>query len=166
MAPVGAGTIGYAVAHRRCTGKTGCMSDLSTSPKLVVEGADRAIEHYAAVLGAEVLRRFTFDGSVVFAELRVGGSTIQLKDADDTDPAPPAGGGGVVLDVLTPDPDALMARALEHGAEVVFEVADQPYGARQGRFRDPFGHQWIVGTPIATADDEIQATLDAMAGQA
>lgn len=138
------------------------MSDLSISPKLVVAGADAAIDFYRTVLGAESVRRFVMGEQVVFAELRVGGSTVQVKDADDHDPAPPAGGGGVILDVLSPDPDAVVARALEQGAEVVFEVADQPYGARQGRFRDPFGHQWIVGTPITMDEAQVQAGLDEM----
>jgi uncharacterized glyoxalase superfamily protein PhnB len=136
------------------------MSQVTVSPKLVVDGADRALHFYAAVLGAETRARFTAGDAVVFAELAVGGSTVQLKDADEHDPAPPAGGGGVVLDVVCADPDAVMERALQHGAQVVFAVADQPYGPRQGRFRDPFGHQWIVGTPLTWSDDEVQRGLD------
>lgn len=138
------------------------MSDLAISPKLVVSGADAAIDFYRSVLGAEPLRRFTVGDQVVFAELRLGTSTLQVKDADEHDPAPPEGGGGVVLDLLSPDPDAVMVRVLDHGGEVVFEVADQPYGARQGRFRDPFGHQWIVGTPITMDEAQVQARLDGM----
>lgn len=144
--------------------RLGVMSDLSISPKLVVQGADRAIEFYVAVLGAVPETRFAVGDAVVFAQLRVGDSVVQLKDADATDPAPPAGGGGVVLDILTPDPDGVMARAVEQGAEVVFEVNDMPYGPRQGRFRDPFGHQWIVGTPVDLSDEEVQRALDDMAG--
>jgi uncharacterized glyoxalase superfamily protein PhnB len=136
------------------------MSQVTVSPKLVVDGADRALDFYAAVLGAVPRARFTAGAAVVFAELAVGGSTVQLKDADEHDPAPPAGGGGVVLDVVCADPDAVMERALQHGAQVVFAVADQPYGPRQGRFRDPFGHQWIVGTPLTWSDDEVQRGLD------
>ena len=30
------------------------------------------------------------------------------------------------------------------GAEVVFGIADQFYGRREGRLRDPFGHLWII----------------------
>ena len=140
------------------------MSDLSISPKLVVEDADRAVDFYVSVLGAVPGSRFVAGGAVVFAQLRVGDSVVQLKDADDTDPSPPAGGGGVVLDILTLDPDEVMARAVEHGAEVVSEVDDMPYCPRQGHFRDPFGHQWIVGTPITLSDEEVQRSLDDFAG--
>jgi len=31
------------------------------------------------------------------------------------------------------------------GAPVVFPIADQPYGMRQGRVADPFGHHWLIG---------------------
>lgn len=138
------------------------MGDLTITPKLAVRGADAAIDFYGAVLDARLRTRYAMGPAVVFAELVLRhGGRLQLKEADDTDPAPPEGGGGVILDLLTDDPDALMARALEHGAEEIFPVADQPYGSRQGRFRDPFGHQWIVGTPVAMTDDEVQAALDA-----
>lgn len=138
------------------------MSDLTLTPKLVVHSADRAIDFYASVLGARTVGRYAMGDSVVFAQLALpGGGGLQLKDADETDPAPPEGGGGVVLDLVVPDPDAVMTLALEHGAQAVFPVADQPYGSRQGRFRDPFGHQWIVGTPIAMTGEEVQAALDA-----
>ncbi|WP_298748311.1 glyoxalase/bleomycin resistance/extradiol dioxygenase family protein [uncultured Serinicoccus sp.] len=138
------------------------MSGPQISPKLVVRGADEAIAFYEAVLGARPRSRYAAGGAVVFASLDLPrGAQLQVKEADDTDPAPPEGGGGVVLDILTDDPDAVMQRALDHGASEVFPVADQAYGARQGRFRDPFGHQWIVGTPVAMSDEEVQAALDA-----
>ncbi|GAA4878232.1 VOC family protein [Serinicoccus chungangensis] len=140
------------------------MSGLQVTPKLVVRGADDAIDFYRAVLGARPRSRYAMGGAVVLASLDLPtGGRLQVKEADVTDPAPPEGGGGVVLDILTEEPDVLMGRALQHGATEVFPVADQPYGARQGRFRDPFGHQWIVGTPVAMTDDEVQAALDAWA---
>jgi uncharacterized glyoxalase superfamily protein PhnB len=30
----------------------------------------------------------------------------------------------------------------------MFPVADQPYGLRQGRVVDPFGHHWLIGRPL------------------
>ena len=126
------------------------------SPKLVVDDADRALQFYCEVLGAEVGSRFEHQGNVVFSEVHVGDARVQVKDADTTDRP----GSGVIVDVVCDDPDAVMQRALAAGAEEVFPVADQPYGARQGRFRDPFGHQWIVGTEISMGEEEIQAIFD------
>jgi PhnB protein len=133
------------------------MAVKSISPKLVVDDAQRALSFYCDVLGGEVAARFEHQGAVVFAEVRVGDSAVvQVKDADAIDRS----GSGVIVDVLCDDPDAVMARALSSGAQEVFPVADQPYGARQGRFRDPFGHQWIVGTEVTMTPEEIQAVLE------
>lgn len=139
------------------------MSHPRVQPKLVVGryGADAAIAFYEAVLGARLLSRYTMGVAVVFAQLELpGGAQFQVKDADSTDAAPPAS-GGVLIDLVCDDPDAVARAALDHGAQMIFPVADQPYGARQGRFRDPAGHQWLVGTPITMSGEEIQAALDA-----
>ena len=145
------------------------MSPTRVRPKLVAggAGADAAIAFYQEVLGARTVARYTMGDSVVFAQLEMPcGDVLQVKDPDEHDPAPPTGGGGVVLDVECDDPDAVFAAALARGAHVVFEVADQPYGSRQGRFRDPFGHQWIVGTSLTMTDVQVQAALDEWAAQA
>lgn len=137
------------------------MTEIRVRPKLVVDGADRAIAFYREVLGARLTTRYVMGESVVFAELALpSGDVLQVKDSDDTDPAPGAGGAGLVMDILCKDPDAVVRAATEHGAEVIFAVADQPYGSRQGRFRDPFGHQWIAGTEVTMDDAQVQAALD------
>lgn len=142
------------------------MSQIRVRPKLVVDGADRAIEFYQEVLGAELGARFTMGDVVVFAELSLpSGDVLQVKDADDVDLAPAGDGTGVIIDVLCDDPDALVQAAVDRGAEVLFRVDDQPYGSRQGRIRDPFGHQWIVGTPLTKSGAEVQAALDTWADE-
>lgn len=142
------------------------MSQIRVRPKLVVDGADRAIAFYQEVLGAELRTRYTMGEVVVFAELSLpSGDILQIKDPDDVDRSPAGDGTGVIMDVLCDDPDALVQAAIDRGAEVLFRVADQPYGARQGRIRDPFGHQWIVGTTVTKSDAEVQAALDAWANE-
>ncbi|MCK0113035.1 VOC family protein [Ornithinimicrobium sp. F0845] len=137
------------------------MSDFRVRPKLVVDGADRAIEFYQEVLGATLVSRYAMGDAVVFAQLELpSGDVLQLKDPDDVDRGPTEGGAGVVMDIVCDDPDALVARAVELGSEVLFPVDDQPYGSRQGRIRDPFGHQWIAGTELTKTDEEVQAALD------
>lgn len=137
------------------------MSIAQVTPKLVVVGAEAAIDFYATAFGASTEMRFTMGESVVFAQLRLGELTIQIKDEDEVDKAPPSlGGTAVVLDLVTDGPDELADRAVAAGAAVVFPVADQPYGARQGRVRDPFGHEWIIGSPLDLDPDEVQSRLD------
>jgi PhnB protein len=42
------------------------------------------------------------------------------------------------------DADAAMKRALENGAILEMEVADMPYGDRQGGVRDQHGNIWWI----------------------
>ncbi|MGW5386383.1 VOC family protein [Nocardia sp. NPDC003963] len=128
------------------------MSIEQITPKLIVEGADKAIRYYSEAFGAALQQRHEAAGRVVFAALGLpGGAVFELKDADEVDQDPlRLGGRGLLLTVVSADPDGLARRMVDAGGEIVFEVADQSYGVRQGRVRDPFGHEWIIGTPIPT----------------
>jgi PhnB protein len=42
------------------------------------------------------------------------------------------------------DAHASMRRAIEHGAHLEMEVADMPYGDRQGGVRDMHGNIWWI----------------------
>ena len=64
-------------------------------------------------------------------------------------PSPETAGATTVrLSLVVDDPDAVAARAVAAGCELIFPVDDQPYGWRQGRLVDPFGHHWLVGHPL------------------
>ncbi len=59
--------------------------------------------------------------------------------------------GGVVSAIMATyweDVDAAWARAVKAGAEVLHPLADQFYGDRAGRLRDPFGQQWMMSQRI------------------
>ena len=43
------------------------------------------------------------------------------------------------------------------GAEEVYPMADQFYGDRAGRVRDPFGHHWIIATRVREVPEEEMA---------
>ncbi len=130
------------------------MSDNAIRPKLVVSDAAGAIDFYRAALDAEVISTFPVGETIVFAELEIFGCGVTLKDADDTDPAPTDGSAGPILDVVVDDPDAVADALVQRGAEVIFPIADQPYGARGGRVRDPYGVQWLLQTPVRMSSDE------------
>jgi PhnB protein len=62
-------------------------------------------------------------------------------------PRSPEALDGVVSAIMAtywPDVDAAWERALAAGAQVVHPLADQFYGERAGRLRDPFGQQWML----------------------
>ena len=126
-------------------------------PRLVVEDADQAIAYYQTTLGAELLERFTDgDGRVVHARLGIGDGEISMAEqVRDWGLAGPRalGGSAVLIHLTVANCDAVGARMTEHGGEVVIPIADRPYGKREGRIRDPFGHLWIVSTHLFDLPD-------------
>ena len=54
-------------------------------------------------------------------------------------------------------------RALGAGAEEIYPLANQFYGDRAGRIRDPFGHHWIIATRIRDVpEDEMVKAFNKM----
>lgn len=148
----------------------GPMERQSIFPYLSVDDAAKALDFYITAFGGEkagpTLR--APDGTILHAEVKIGASAFFLAEASaDPNGASPLGLGNtpvrMALDV--PDVDAFMAQAAEHGAEIVIQPADQFYGYRSGRLRDPFGHVWVVSTPKEEVSEaEMQRRLDAMMG--
>ena len=86
------------------------------------------------------------DQPLVHAEVRVGTGLVMLSDTGRADESPFAMAGPVCLYVVVDDPDALHARAVEAGAEIVRGLTDQDYGSREFAARDPHGNVWSFGT--------------------
>jgi len=66
------------------------------------------------------------------------------RDSEDDDWALRPGGFGAY--VVTDEPDALYARAIAAGAEVLTALHDTGYGSRDFAVRDPEGNRWSFGT--------------------
>lgn len=134
------------------------------TPRLVVAGADAAIDFYQRVFGARLVERYADgDGHVVHAALDLGPAVIALTEEQKAwhNVAPSSlGGSAVILNLVVDDADAVGRRLTEAGAETVFEIANQFYGHREGRFRDPFGHLWIISTVVEDLSPaEIEARM-------
>jgi PhnB protein len=138
------------------------MNRHTVMPYLTVHHAVEAIEFYTRVFGArEIEPRLTSpDGKVLHAELTLGDSTLMLADEfpEYGNVSPQTlGGTPVRINLDTADVDAVAARARAAGAKELVPVADQFYGYRSGRFEDPFGHVWTIGTKIEDVPpDEMQ----------
>jgi PhnB protein len=142
------------------------MENQSLVPHLIVSGAERAIDFYVQVFGARERDRYVDAGRVVHAALVFAGTTFTLSEEHREwhNLAPSSiGGSAVVLRLTVDDPDATAARAVERGAKIVFPVADQYYGRREGRIQDPFGHLWIVSRLIEElSPDETRRRMNAL----
>jgi uncharacterized glyoxalase superfamily protein PhnB len=86
------------------------------------------------------------DGRVQHAELRLGDGLVMFGGT----PAGTARANGqqppVTIYAVVSDPDAHYERARAAGAEIVRELADQPYGSREYGARDLEGNVWSFGT--------------------
>ncbi len=115
-------------------------------PRLIVADGSAAVDFYARAFGANEIDRHTDpDGKIVHAELRFGDVVLTLKDEEPGTPdlAPTASGSPVILTLTTLEADAVAAAMERNGAEAIYPIADHPYG-RMGRYRDPFGHVWML----------------------
>jgi PhnB protein len=114
----------------------------------VVPDADVAAAWYTRAFGAEEESRIPLPGgNVLSVVLRFGSSRVHVAgEFPDFGVVSPLtiGGTATVLQINTTDADALWSRALEAGAEVHHEIADQFWGERHGQLTDPFGHRWNI----------------------
>jgi PhnB protein len=133
----------------------------TVTPYLAVDDAAEAIEYYRKAFGAkERVRMETPDGNIGHAELAIGDSRVMLSD-----PFPQAttrspkelGGTSVSVFMYVEDVDAVVKRAIDAGAKITMEVADQFWGDRFGSVIDPFGHSWSIATHVEDVPPEEMA---------
>ena len=121
-------------------------------PFLAVRDVARAVEWYAEAFGAvEIGERLEVPNGGVVAEIAIDGCRVGIATEAPKlgTPSPESAGSTTVrLSLSVADPDAVAARAFAAGGSLMFPVADQPYGLRQGRVVDPFGHHWLIGRPL------------------
>jgi len=130
----------------------------TVNPYLTVDRAAEAIEFYKRAFGAEELTRMdTADGKVAYAELQIGDSRVMVSDpfSQSTAQAPAALGGTTASMLLyVEDVDEVVKQAVDAGATITMEVADQFWGDRYGSIRDPFGHAWQIATHVEDVPPE------------
>jgi PhnB protein len=85
-------------------------------------------------------------GKVGHATLRIGDSALFLSDEFPGLCSSPDkyGGSSVLLHLYVEDVDRVARQAVAAGAKLLIAVDDRPWGDRQGRLDDPFGHIWRV----------------------
>jgi PhnB protein len=121
------------------------------TPMLTVRNAAAASDFYQRAFGAVELSRVAAPSGQLVIELAIDGHSFFTVDENPAafNVSPETlGGTSVRLNLIVDDPDAAAERAISEGARLVFPVGDQPYGMRQGRVADPFGHHWLLGRPL------------------
>jgi PhnB protein len=124
----------------------------TVTPYLALDDAAAAIEYYKTAFGArERVRMEGPDGKIGHAELEIGDSLVMLSDPFPqaaTTPPKELGGTSAGVFLYVEDVDAVVKQAVDAGATVAMEVADQFWGDRFGSITDPFGHLWSIATHV------------------
>lgn len=121
-------------------------------PRLIVQDVDAAIGFYRTAFGAELMVRVAApDGLVVFAKLAVGRFRFSLSEEKSEwgwNSPKSLGGSPVLIQMELQDSDMVAEKMVAEKAEVVVPINDRPYGKREGRICDPFGHLWILSQDV------------------
>jgi len=113
--------------------------------------ASEAIDFYAKAFGATEKLRIPADDGVrlMHAHLTINGASLMMHDEFpeyvEHQSGPP---DGVTLHLQVDDADAWFDRAVAAGASVVMPLDNMFWGDRYAQIKDPFGHQWSIGSPI------------------
>ncbi len=127
------------------------MAGAELTPFLTVKDARAVVEFYKKAFGATEISRQSTPAGQFIIEMSLEGERFYAVDENpagfNLSPAT-LGGTSVRMSLIVADPDGFADRAVAAGAKIVFPIADQPYGMRQGRIADPEGHHWLIGKPL------------------
>jgi predicted enzyme related to lactoylglutathione lyase len=119
----------------------------------------RALDWYAAVLGAELVGEPILmpDGVLGHAELSLAGGKLFVAEEfpDLGVVAPRRDEISVSLVLSVPDVAAAVARVVSGGGRLHRPMYDD-YGSRNAWVVDPFGHRWMLHTPLAELPDTLR----------
>jgi len=110
-------------------------------PYLILKNAESFIEFTKKVFGATQIFKSYRDNDnkfIMHAEVQINGCNIMFADVNEF-----YGVANANLFIYVDDADATAAIALQNGARIINEIADQDYG-RSGGIEDPFGNVWWI----------------------
>ncbi len=138
-------------------------------PHIIVSDGLAALEFYKEVFGAEDGHNMMSpDGTkLMHGEIILDGHKLFVSDwfapSDGGSLSSPErlGGTCVRITIMTDDADALVERAVERGSSVIMPVQDMFWGARYGKLRDPYGHEWGVNQQLEeTTPEQTEANAE------
>lgn len=133
----------------------------TVTPYLVVADVRKLLDFVTKAFDAEVKFQMPHpSGGIAHAEFRIGNSMIMCGMSSDQHPPLPA-----MLYLYVNDVDAVFAKAVAAGGEVVMPVTNQFYGDRSGGVKDANGIQWWMATHVEDVPMEEMGKRAAVAGK-
>ena len=114
-------------------------------PYLLYDDAQAALDWVVEALGCTITdTQLDKSGALFHADVRLGEARIMLgaPGPDDRYGGPGTSRIHAMVLVYVPDVDALFARVTTHGATVLAELTDTPWGDRTFGIADPQGQCW------------------------
>lgn len=112
----------------------------TVTPYFFVKDAESFVQFLVNGLGGvETCRTMRPDGQIANVQVRLGTSTVMVSEASEHY-KPMASAFYLYVE----NAHESMHRALANGATMEMEVADMPYGDRQGGVRDQHGNIWWI----------------------
>ena len=138
-------------------------------PHLFVSNGRAAMDFYKEVFNAEEGEKMMApDGQrLMHGEIVLNGHKLYISDEfsgseGGSGKTPQTlGGTSVRITLNVDDADAVIERAVTQGARVLMPVQNMFWGARYGKFIDPFGHEWGVNQQLGELTKEEAKRLPA-----
>jgi PhnB protein len=112
----------------------------TVTPYFFVNDAERFVTFLVQGLGGvETCRTMRADGKIQNVIVQLGTSAVMVSEAAGKYKSMAA-----AYYLYVEDAQVSMRRAIEHGAQLEMEVADMPYGDRQGGVKDALGNLWWI----------------------
>ena len=122
------------------------------APQLYIPSGCTTTDFYQKALGAVELRRWNNDdGTIHVAELSINGTLFHVHEENrQKGRVTPSQYDAVtaIIGLFVEDVNEVLTKAVNAGATLVQPATDYDYGYRQGEFRDPFGHLWLIESMI------------------
>jgi PhnB protein len=114
-------------------------------PYIFASDAAKYLTFLSEGLGGEIVSVHAApDGKVGNAHVRFGDTTVMVSEANLT-----LGPMKATYYIYVDDADAAMARAVKAGGIQRGQVAEMPYGERQGGVIDPAGNIWWISQRLS-----------------
>lgn len=125
----------------------------SVTPYLVVKDVASLIAFLKTAFDAEEkIRHARPDGTVMHAQVKIGGSLVMMGEPMGDQQLIPA-----MLHLYVEAVDEVYQKALDAGATSIMAPTDQFYGDRSGGIVDKHGNQWWIATHIEDVSEEEMA---------
>ena len=127
------------------------IPDATVIPVLIYSDVREAVAWLSAAFGFEERVQI---GENHRSQMKVGNGAVIIGDVRGDRRPPRAGESTHSLIVRVEDARAHCERARTHGAKILMEPTDMPFGERQYNAEDFAGHQWTFSETIADVAPE------------